>query len=56
MAQTSEPESKDKGINAQKKEGFLQYFQWINEDWLALFIGLLIVILALLGLLDWVTW
>jgi hypothetical protein len=60
MAQNNLEEIKEKDINGQKKdvpaEGIFRYFQWMNEDWLSLFVGLIIVLFALLGLLDWITW
>ncbi|MFX1548401.1 MAG: hypothetical protein ACFFCU_19490 [Promethearchaeota archaeon] len=60
MGLNSEKKTKDMVVSGQNEktpsEGFMRYFQWINEDWLSLFVGLIIVLLALLGLLDWITW
>lgn len=39
-----------------EKPSVTKYLEWINEDYPSLFIGLFIVFLAMLGLLDWVTW
>ncbi|MFX0208174.1 MAG: hypothetical protein ACFFDT_19475 [Candidatus Hodarchaeota archaeon] len=60
MAQYNEEEIKEKDNDDQKDdvpvEGIFRYFEWLNEDWLSLFVGLFIVLLAVLGLLDWITW
>ncbi|UCG02590.1 MAG: hypothetical protein JSW11_01090 [Candidatus Heimdallarchaeota archaeon] len=60
MAQNNEVEIEEKNTEEKEgdvsAEGIFRYFQWMNEDWLSLFVGLIIVLLALLGLLDWITW
>ncbi|MHA2246966.1 MAG: hypothetical protein ACXADY_18625 [Candidatus Hodarchaeales archaeon] len=60
MTHNNEEETDKINTQGQEKEllpeGISQYFHWLNEDWLSLFIGLFIVLLALLGLLDWVKW